>query len=352
MLKYKNITKTVALSCLLFLTFISLVSFFGDASCLFHKKDTITKATQLLTEGKTISNIINLNERKMQVELSKIKHNKIDVLILGSSRSMGLSQNIFEGYKVWNGSVSGATLQDIIAFYSIHTKSQDISTLIIGIDPWIFNKNNGMDRWKIVSDQYSKFMNLNNPHTKNKLNTTIINFDYFYTSLRSIFKDTDLKIINNKDIYSTQTDLILPDGSRIYGTKARDKTREEIDQLANAYAKANPIYALGDFKEIDEELRENFIYFIDKVSRNKINIYFWLPPYHPIVFNEIKENKKYKTALEVEKMIRIISEEYSIPIIGSYDPQHNGLSSEFFIDGMHLNYKGYIEAWKDQKLAF
>ncbi len=352
MLRYKKDTKILISSCLFFLLFISCISFFGDANCLFYRKNKTIKIAQLLVSGEAVSNILDLNERKMQIAFSEINRDKIDILILGSSRSMGLSQGLFKGHRTWNGSVSGATLQDIIAFYSIHTKSTDISTLIIGIDPWIFNKNNGLDRWKIVSDQYNDFMKSGEPKKDKETFKTLINTGYFYLSLKNLLKKDEIEIVSNEDIYSYPTDIILPDGSRIYGTNTRNKTEEEVDQLAQVYAKANPIYALGEFEKIDNELKNAFIFFVNRLTQAGINIYFWVPPYHPIVYKEIKKSEKYKIALEVEDFIKKISKAYNVPIIGSYNPFNIGASSELFIDGMHLNYKGYAKIFKNKELLF
>jgi len=60
-----------------------------------------------------------------------------------------------------------------------------------------------------------------------------------------------------------------------------------------------------------------------------------LPPYHPIVYNHIKNNKEYKMVDKVEMYLNDYASENNIQLVGSYNPNRFNLNSIDFYDGMH-----------------
>ena len=76
------------------------------------------------------------------------------------------------------------------------------------------------------------------------------------------------------------------------------------------------------------------------MQEQNIKIKFLLVPYHPIVFNTISNNNKYKNVLLTEIFIREFAAENSITTTGSLDPKRINFDNSFFYDGMHCNEKG------------
>ncbi len=63
-------------------------------------------------------------------------------------------------------------------------------------------------------------------------------------------------------------------------------------------------------------------------------------PYHPLVYDYIKNTPKYSVVKDVESYINKYAIENGIDVIGSYDPTYLKLESENFYDGMHLAPEG------------
>ena len=131
-------------------------------SALGNKKTIIAGVFSLLgllILGLLIKNITSEYERHMAIQLSENKfiyfqnmderrfsferinlHQNIDIVIVGSSRLMQLDLSSPEISSL-NLSVSGAYLLDIYSISVAAIKTLQPDQIIIGIDPWIFNKH-------------------------------------------------------------------------------------------------------------------------------------------------------------------------------------------------------------------
>jgi len=81
--------------------------------------------------------------------------------------------------------------------------------------------------------------------------------------------------------------------------------------------------------------QKKFINFIDYILANGTQIVFFLPPYHPDAYQELKRKGELKFLVEVEDMLRSLAQSRKILLVGSYDPSSLNLSSKDFIDHVH-----------------
>ena len=57
----------------------------------------------------------------------------------------------FEDRSFFNHAVSGASIEDFIAIYQMYLDKDFVpSKVVIALDPWILNQNNGKNRWQII----------------------------------------------------------------------------------------------------------------------------------------------------------------------------------------------------------
>lgn len=70
------------------------------------------------------------------------------------------------------------------------------------------------------------------------------------------------------------------------------------------------------------------------ILENDIELSFFLSPYHPLVYEKIKE--EYHIVLDVEKKILEFADDRKIDLIGSFSPIKTSHISKDFFDGMHL----------------
>ena len=58
--------------------------------------------------------------------------------------------------RILNLGVSGASIEDHITLLEMSLQKFNPETVIIGLDPWLFNKFNYQGRWKSLKKEYRK----------------------------------------------------------------------------------------------------------------------------------------------------------------------------------------------------
>ena len=293
------------------------------------------KMAENLSAG-TYIEIYNFDERIMQKYYICAQKQAKNTVILGSSRTMQIGEKVLMQENVFNSSVSGATLEDYIAIYQLY-KDNDIfpNNIIIGVDPWIFNKNNSELRWKSIREYYYIFfenkedISVNKTFDYEKLKL-YISFSYFQESVDKIFD-------GNKE--QNEGNIKLPDGSIIYNSTFSEANVVEINERAEAYILADNLNGLSNFFDIDFDYIRIFEKFVQDMRQDGVNISFFLAPYHPTVYKYISDEEKYSNVLEVEDYLRNFADKNNIEILGSYNPdnpiQGYKISEDGFYDGLH-----------------
>lgn len=331
----KNFIYKASLSTIVILTVLVSVNYFGDGANLFGSDYEKVIATILLN-GKNVTNISNYDERRLQKELIENLKKTPDIVILGSSRTMLINNNYFKDQILLNNSVSGASIEDLISIYQIY-KSKGIipRKMIIGIDPWLFNKNNNQQRWKSLENEYNEFHKKDltlAPHLfKYK---QLFSPSYFQSSIKQLGKNNEPQatlLRNNKG------NTKLTDGSLTYSKQYREASINKINVQAQKYIQGN-IYSIENFNELSPNIMHEFELLIEDLKINNIQINFFLAPYYPLVYDEIENG--YPMVLKTEKFMRSFARKNSIEILGSFNPNKLGLDETFFYDGMHSKEKG------------
>lgn len=76
--------------------------------------------------------------------------------------------------------------------------------------------------------------------------------------------------------------------------------------------------------------------FISYLTNQRIQIIFYLPPYEPSGYRFVQSNINYQNINNIEHYYLSIANEYHIRVIGSYDPNKLQLTSNDFIDYIHV----------------
>lgn len=327
---------------------ISIVSFFNykiDSLGLFGNSNYLLQAAKTLTSGKMIAGLKNYDERLFQELIIKNLQVKNDVIAIGSSRTMQLRKRFFLENKInfFNHSVSGASLEDYISIVGAYELIHGYlpSTVVLGIDPWVFNKYSGQNRWKSLSKYYNyeikKVYNKKQNSTTN-INTTkwkqLINYDYTVSNIK-FFKT--LLNNNGKAFYITDTiniddSIREADGSIHYPYKTRYTKANDVRKSAIQYSK-KPVYSLEKFNNLHNiKLFEDFIKYLQ--SKN-VKVVFFLPPYNPITYDLLMKQQEYQIIDKVEKYLIAFVNKQNIEIKGSYNPHKYSFENKDFSDGMH-----------------
>jgi hypothetical protein len=335
------------------LLLVTLVNYFGDAGRLFAN-DYENKIANIHASGKLATNISNYDERILQREIAEVLNHNPDILVLGSSRSMLIKQEFVPRNKeIYNSSVSGASIEDLISIYQMYKMKKNLpSKIILGIDPWMFNENNGQIRWKSIEEHYNLFFNKLSTKTDlyKALNIykykQLFSFSYFQSSLKlipDVINGKTLPVSTNVEENETITKLL--DGSIKYGNNYRLKNLEKVKQSVLEYKSRTPIYSLGGYAELSKDCISKFTSLIMDMEKQGIEIAFFLAPYHPEAYEEIK--KKYPKVSESEEFIINYAKQKSYLVIGSFNPIKTQTNDSFFYDGMHLTEKGVEKIIKE-----
>lgn len=336
-------------SAIFILSIVSIVTIFNyriDSLCLYGNSNYLSDVAKSLVNGQMIAGLKNYDERILQKLVIQNLQTKNNVIVLGSSRSMKLKRDYIpcKGTEFFNHSVSGASLEDYIAIIGVYEKTYGYipSTIILGIDPWIFNKNNGLFRWKSLEAFYHFEKNKIDNKTKSSQYISfdytkwkqLINYDYTISNI-SFFKSVTLS--NEKPFYITTSlevndSIKKSDGSTEEAYSERSIDENKIKKSAIAYTQGE-VFSINNYTKLSNtQLFENFVHYLQKKGTTVV---FFLPPYNPITYDILVNDHRYKTLIISELYLKKIAEKNKINMYGSFNPHSHGFTLKDFYDGMH-----------------
>lgn len=325
------------------------VNYFGDAGKIFDSEYEKEMA-EILMNGSYVTNISNYDERVFQKELINRMNNAPEILILGSSRTMLINSTYFPNQTFFNNSVSGASIEDLIALFQIYKERNILPRkLIIGIDPWLLNENNGQTRWKSLEyfyNKYNKKADFSLAKNSSYKYSELFSLSYFQASIKALpklFSGTSEPIATQEKYNETNTKL--SDGSLVYRADYRNATQNVINSKIDGYIAGN-IYSIENFETISDDIWTEFQDFIATLRKEHISIEFFLSPYAPIVYDKIA--KEYSNVLQTESLIINFANDKGIKVNGSFNPYNLQFDETYFYDGMHCKEKGIQEILKGQ----
>lgn len=320
------------------------VNYFGDAARIFDPEYE-KKMAEILMNGSYVTNISNYDERVFQKELINGLNNAPEVLVLGSSRTMLINSAYFPNQTFFNNSVSGASIEDIIALFQIYKERNILpKKIIVGIDPWLLNENNGQTRWKSLEYFYNKY-NKKADHSLAKNSSykysELFSLSYFQASIKALpklFSGTSRPIATHEKYNETNTKL--SDGSLVYSADYRNVTQTKIKSKIDGYINGS-IYSIENFESISDDIWSEFQEFISTLKKENITVEFFLCPYAPRVYEKVSIS--YPNVEKSENLIVRFAMANEIKVYGSFDPYGLGFDETYFYDGMHCKEKGIEE---------
>lgn len=343
----KNISVFLPLGLLLV-----FVNYFTDPAQIFNRNHYEQGIAEILLKGLNVAGVSNYDERFLQKHYIAGLKEKKDIIVLGSSRPLMISSKSFPGASFHNHGVSGASIEDDMAIFEMYMeKNIEPKVVILGLDPWFLNKNSGQERWKSIGDHYERFASrigidnkFSNPFFiwrdsgffRIKKYLQIFSLSYFQSSVLYLRTPQDKKgRYYSTDLTQLDVTIVLSDGAYSYDKKYRESSVSEALTAAKDYASRETVYSLGEFNELDARSRLKFEKFLDYLLARRIKVIFFLPPYHPYLYDYLASSPKYSIILEAEKYFRKKALENNITVIGSYDPKSCGLGEADFYDAMH-----------------
>ena len=336
-------------SFLVFTTAIAAFNYKVDVHYLFSRSYLLKKAVDDLLDGKMVSGITNSSDRYLQKLLIEKMEKIPETIILGSSRSFLLRATHLEMEegRFFNHSVGGASLKDYIAILGIYNRKGALpSTIIIEVAPPIFDKrweeSKFVRQWQSIAGYYYHFMNIigdttptivtafKNVHSGIAKYKELIAYSSTAENFESLLSQEkrDYRIAN-----CTYPDVFLemPDGSMCYPFGRRSEYK--------SFTKKDNRLFLQNMKKHghQESLQHLFINLVDYLVKGGIQVVFFLPPYNPLTYREIRKDKELYYVSNYKKMVQDLARLKKIPVMGSYNPRAFNLSEKKFFDAQHIN---------------
>lgn len=289
---------------------VVLVNYKVDPANIYHE-DYESKAAGLLLSGQNVAGMTNYDERILQERIIMDSGECPETVVLGSSRVMTISDDTVAGMGTYrNHGVSGAGIMDYMGILGMYEERGWMpGQVIIGVDPWILNENNGDTRYQSISqyaDKFKKVIETGGDESRSERRFTsadfgkklqalsgIVSLSYFQSSFSYAIRNPGIVKNRTFEFHGTleedvEENIRYTDGSIEYNQAFRDKSVQDVDNDARMYI-SGELYQIENYKELS---RENCILLeklVEYLQAKGAKVVFYLPPYHPLVYGYIKE---------------------------------------------------------------
>lgn len=314
----------------------------------FHER-----ISQILLQGKTAAGMYAFDSAlAKRLYIEKAGKRKLDVLILGTSKVMLVGGDMLKGKKYYNAAILLASIKEYeTMFYICEKNGFSADNILIEIDHRLFSKKHEKWNYLTIYDKYWEFLKWIYPDRDNTKSLSD-RFKYFISKYENYFSisymhQTIATIMAkqktyDENIFSAQLDnpatygfgwLISPDGRMHFPGGFRFSSQKDLNTSVEHWVASNDKDFYYKDQEISDELVNNFVDFVLFLKRIGKKVYFFVPPYNPILYNTIKDDPKYDIFLRVEKLIRKIGKENNIKVYGSFEPK--GFTKDQYYDHWH-----------------
>jgi len=324
--------------------FVMVINYRMDPAHLFQGDRYELGIADLLLGGHNVANVSNYDDRLVQKFYIEGLDKKKDILVFGSSHAMVIHSSLFPGKSMFNNSVSGASLEDLVAISEIYQQRGLLpSVVIISLDPWLLNRDNLQTRWTTLEPEYALAMKRLGlpfePAPNDRINSAwdkyqqLISPTYFQES----FKTWGLTLVGNTPVpgnYYPTEEMIgelpirLADDSLSYPAASRTQPSPNVN-LANATT------TLQEFTRLDPELTRILETWVTAMQKDGVQVIFWLSPYQPGAYHYLINSPNYHIIVDVQKYYGDLALRNGIQLIGSYNPDDIPCAGNEFYDEQH-----------------
>jgi hypothetical protein len=334
--------------------FVAATNYFVDPGNLFGSEEREAALARTLSAGRSVAASFAFDEPRLQKFLAEGRRHAPEVLVLGSSRTMMLSRPAFGGHEVANGSVSSASLEDMIALYELYEEhGLRPRVVFVGIDPWALNGSlrnpsvsleaelhAGLRRLgRFFDSDYGsvpagvgrsgRWLRLASPAYFQASFSLLITGFHFGAARGEAEAGAKASSSAGPDAGAS----ILPDGSREWSRVAEGRSKDAVVAMAAAEGARSPAYLqTAPVSERVLLLRA----FLDFTARLGVRTLVWLPPYAPAAYARLVTEGRGRGISQGEGAIRSLATLPGLTVLGSYDPAESGVSDADFIDSHHM----------------
>ena len=327
---------------------IAALNYWVDPGHALKPSQYEEKLAGVLRSGRNAAGITNFDDRLLQRYLVEGDWPRRDVITLGSSRSYKWRDRHFSGQRFFNHSVNGATIEDYIAITGLYRqKGEWPETVIIGVDPWLFNASLGGGTWQALGDVLAAtageftslvYIERHRQGFRRQRLITLFSLEYAQASLKNLLLGNP-SAAGGIDFRAIPDDN-APEAIKRYDGSYRyrhdpDRTIDTIERDAARLGATGQTFGMANYTARDENLVKLFTDYLRYLKSRDVTVVFFFSPFHPAFYSTIPSGSGAAKIAEEEEFLRGIARQMDIPTIGSYDPAVNSCLREDFIDERH-----------------
>ena len=286
---------------------------------------------------------INYDERAFQSIIARRLQTPVTVLVAGSSRTMQLDSNCFDGLS-YNASVSGAMISDIAAIIEQFRRGRHLKQVVIAADPWMLNGFAQSEAWdgariapnlermQAAPDWIRVQLRLGlMPSWRDFMAAARAELNPIRGMLAPASFHAALTIRAEfapaSHLYRKQ-----PDGGLTMPESVLNLPNAQVTQAALNMADLHLEKLYTGFRTIDPFLAKAFAAITTDLKINGIRVTLVLAPFHPLYYERVIHSDGGGLLPEAEAYFRRLGND----VIGSYDPAEAGAVAADFFDGVHM----------------
>lgn len=301
------------------------------------------QAAEIMASGQNVTNLRNLDDRELIRQYAALRTQPVEVLVLGSSRSMQVTKELTGVENTFCAGVTGADLRDGISTYMLfREQGLQPEKVVLCADYWFLSQGN-LDA-RALTEGYEAFCAQTQRRPLRTASRTqarlkeLASFSYFQSSIELLLKDRGrLQLAASEaadNLYATRR----ADGSYSYEQAYRTRGAEAIEKDAAENCIYNALAA--SFSGVDAELCAQMEAFIALMQADGVEVVLQLAPVHPVYYAHMEKDPAYAEILTTEDYFYAVAEKYGIACYGGYDPAEFGMTGEDFYDAQHPSADG------------
>jgi hypothetical protein len=314
-----------------------------DSANLYRGAGMYQEVALELNSGNAITGLLNYDERQLQRAWAEGARARADVVVIGSSRTFTIDSQSFPGHSVRNHSVSGAVLEDFLGLTELYSdRSRCPDAYVLGVDPWIFNRNHGGHRHHSLRDAISR-MRMRLRSDTGSEPESLLDWDIHRSKIRELFRpeyaqenwralraDAGSFTVVTPDAEFADGPIRLPDGSLRYPSDYAVS-----DEMAARLFH----FQLEDFCEVDPGILRSFTDLVEHLASRKradtpVEVVLFLPSYRNDAYAQFESSAPSVYIVE-ERLTELAARFPNVTLAGSYDPAMSNLAISDFFDPIH-----------------
>jgi len=282
------------------------------------------------------------NSRALKLDLLE-KYNRVgavDLVVLGSSRSMKLSPDVLEtltGERTFNAGVFSAAPNDYLSLYRVMKQRGIVpKTLVIGLDP------EALDPATLPAPDFDSNLELTSalngtvPNLREKIWHWVLLYKKCLTPsyIQDIATSIWIRLKPRPPLFEFQ-----PDGheeDRVLDTQIQSGVYPRADKLKRCEDSLEAKF--DNFREVSPDLEQDLKLLLSEAAADKVQVVLWITPVHPEALDKIMSEPQARANFQnAEAHLIQLGAKFNLPVRDLIDSQTFGGDPNSWYDCVHYD---------------